>query len=429
MSFIRRLSALLTGKRPVAAEPTATVTVLVVGAEPGSTGLAIAQGLKRAGISCIVVEKNESLDAQPRDWNMGLHWGAESLQTLMPDDMWSRIQSVQVDPSTPTAAEDAIRFLNGQTGELMTSVPANKFYRLRRRKLRALLAEGLDIRYGIMLEKIEYSTDGKYATASFHNGHRITASLIVGTDGARSTARELLLGPEQGSIRTLPYCATFIQARFTAEQALFLRKFHPLYLACINPAGYFAFFGLHDVPDPEQPETWTFFFYISWHSTLEEQEATADWSNAQRLQQVQEFSKQFTDPWKSAFSWLPGDQQVWYMSLTDFDPGSEGHHWDNKGGRVTLAGDAAHAMTYQRGQGLNHSVTDAGKLVVAIQDFFSGRKPRADAITLYEDEMIARAGGEVRMSTTNTEMVHDWQKVLKSPIMTKGMTKVHDNES
>jgi 2-polyprenyl-6-methoxyphenol hydroxylase-like FAD-dependent oxidoreductase len=86
-------------------------------------------------------------------------------------------------------------------------------------------------------------------------------------------------------------------------------------------------------------------------------------------------------------------------------------------------------MTYQRGQGLNHSVTDAGKLATAIGNFYSGRKTRADAIRLYEEEMIARAGGEVRMSTTNTEMVHDWQKVLKSPIMTKGMTKVQGTEA
>ncbi|KAL2847488.1 hypothetical protein BJY01DRAFT_166408 [Aspergillus pseudoustus] len=425
MGVLSRLSALLTGQQPVAAGSTTTVPILVI----GSTGLALAQGLEKVGIRCIVVEKNESLDAQPRDWNMGLHWGAESLQALMPEAMWLRIQSIQVDPSTPTPAEDAIQFLNGQTGELMTSVPANKFYRLRRRKLGALLAQGLDIRYGMKLEKIKYSEDGRYATASFTNGPSITASLIVGTDGARSTTRELLLGPEQGSIRTLPYCATFVQARFRAEQALFLRKFHPLYLACISPAGYFSFFGLHDVPNPKRPETWTFFFYISWYSSLEEQEATAHWSNAQRLQQGKEFSKNFTDPWKSAFSWLAEDQEVWYMSLSDFDPGAEGHRWDNKGGRVTLAGDAAHAMTYQRGQGLNHSVTDAGKLVVAIQDFFSGLKSRGDAIRLYEEEMIARAGGEVRMSTTNTEMVHDWQKVLKSPIMTKGMTKVHDNKS
>ncbi|KAL4950094.1 hypothetical protein BDW69DRAFT_172860 [Aspergillus filifer] len=421
MSLLRRLSALFPGRSLAVADP--TTTVLVVGA--GSTGLALAQGLKKAGIPCIVVEKYDTLDALPRDWNMGLHWGTESLRSLMPESMWERIQTIQVDPSTPTAPTDAIQFLNGQTGEKMTSVPANNFYRLRRRKLRRLLFEGLDIRFGQQITNIHYSNDGKHATAHFANGSKIKASLIVGTDGARSTVRNLLLGP-QGAIRTLPYCATFIQARYTAEQARFLRNFHPLFLASINPAGFFSFFGLHDVPNPDRPETWTFFFYISWHSPIEEQEATKDWTNAQRLQQAKEFSKHFVDPWRSAYSWLPDDQEVWYMSLTDFDPGAEGHQWDTHDGRVTLAGDAAHAMTYQRGQGLNHSITDAGRLVSSIKDFYNGKKSRVDAIDEYEKEMIERAGGEVRMSTTNTEMVHHWEKVLKSPIMTSGMTKVGD---
>lgn len=357
---------------------------------------------------------------------MGLHWGAESLHSLVTPSMWARLQSVQVDPSTPTPESDAINFLNGQTGALMTSIPANKFYRLRRRKLRSLLAEDLAIRYSHRLQSITYSRNRKYATAHFTNNTSIKASLIVGADGARSAVRSHLLGPELGSIRTLPYSATFVQARYSAEQAVFLRKFHPLYLASINPANLFAFFGLHDIPDPAKPETWVFFFYISWPCSLEEQRQTAHWTDAQRLQQGKEFSKHFTEPWNSAYEWLPEDQKVWYMNLTDFDPGAEAHRWDTSDGRVTLAGDAAHAMTYQRGQGLNHSITDAGRLAAATTDFVTGRKSRPDAIREYEEEMIERAGGEVRMSTTNTEMVHDWSKVQESPIMKSGMTRVQD---
>ncbi|CBF71386.1 hypothetical protein AN6750.2 [Aspergillus nidulans FGSC A4] len=425
MNLLKRLSTLLPGRRPAVAESPSTehVTVLIVGA--GSTGLALAQGLKKAGIPCIIVEKNPSIDAQNRDWNMGLHWGAESLQTLMPEAMWSRIQSIQVDPSTPTAEVDCLKFLNGATGEVMATVPARKFYRLRRRKLRHLLSEGLDIRWNHRITAIEYSGDGKYATAYFDGQTSVTASLVVGADGARSTVRELLLGPQNGRIRTVPYCATWVQARYTAEQARFLRTFHPLYIAGINPAGFFSFLGLHDASSPD-PAAWTFFFYISWRSPLEEQEATKNWTNAQRLAQVKQFAQHFTDPWKSAFEWLPDDQKVWYMCLTDFDPGCDEHRWDNHDGRVTLAGDAAHAMTYQRGQGLNHSVTDAGKLATAIGEFVSGDKKRGDAIDEYEQEMIERAGGEVRMSTTNTEMMHNWEEVLESPIFRRGMTKVQD---
>lgn len=358
---------------------------------------------------------------------MGLHWGASALRSLMTEDMWARIQSVQVDPSQPTASKDALNFMNGQSGETMAVIPVQNFYRLRRRKLRGLLSEGLDIRYGKNLRAIKYSSDGKRVKATFQDGSTMSARLIVGTDGARSTLRQLVLGPKSGAIRRLPFSATFVQARFKPDQARYLRKFHPLYIAGINPAGFFSFFGMHDAPDPDRPEQWTFFFYISWPSSLEEQDDTASWSNAKRLKQVKEFAKSFTDPFRSAFEWLGNDHPVWYMGLTDFDPGADGHRWDSHGGRVTVAGDAAHAMTYQRGQGLNHSITDAAQLTEAVKMFVSEKKSQQAAIAAYEEEMIARAGGEVRLSTVNTEMLHNWAKVLQSPVLTSGMKPPSDS--
>jgi 2-polyprenyl-6-methoxyphenol hydroxylase-like FAD-dependent oxidoreductase len=360
---------------------------------------------------------------------MGLHWGAPALRSLMTEDMWARIQSVQVDPSQPTARKDALNFMNAQSGETMAVIPVQNFYRLRRRKLRGLLVEDLDICYGKTLCAISYSSDGERATASFNDGSSISANLIVGTDGARSTLRRLVLGPKSGAIRRLPFSATFVQARFPAGKARFLRTFHPLYIAGINPEGFFSLLGIHDAPDPRDPECWTFFFYISWPSSLKEQEDTAHWSNAQRLQQVKGFAQSFTDPFRSAFEWLSDDHPVWCMGLSDFDPGAEAHRWDSHGGRVTVAGDAAHAMTYQRGQGLNHSVTDAAKLVEAVDAFALGKTSRQAAIASYEEEMIERAGGEVRLSTMNTEVLHNWRKVLQSPVLTSGMVRSQGNRS
>ncbi|KAM5443224.1 hypothetical protein MferCBS31731_001541 [Microsporum ferrugineum] len=401
----------------------AVATVLIIGA--GTTGLALAQGFKKAGIPCTIFEKHESLNALPRDWNMGLHWGAAALQGVLSCELWNRIETVHVDPSTPVAEKDVLKFINSSTGEPMSEVHVSKFYRLRRSKLRSLLEDDLDIRYNKVLKNISMSSDGRIATVHFEDGTSSSGQFVIAADGARSTARQLLLGKTRGAIRRLPYAATFIHAKFTAEQALHLRSFHPLYIAGIHPSGFFSFFGMHDAEDPARPETWTFFFYISWKYSLEEQDSTSGWSNKQRLDQVKSFAKDFCDPWKSAFEWIGDDHQVWYMGLTDFDPGSEGHCWNNHGGRVTLAGDAAHAMTYQRGQGLNHSVTDAAKLVNAITDAVSGLSSKATSISAYEDEMIARAGGEVRLSTVNTEMLHDWERVLASPVLTSGMK--HNN--
>jgi 2-polyprenyl-6-methoxyphenol hydroxylase-like FAD-dependent oxidoreductase len=353
---------------------------------------------------------------------MGLHWGAPVLKSLMSDGWWDHIQSIQVDTSVPTKSEDTLSFIQGDTGDTMAAFTFGPFYRLRRSKLRDLLAQNLDIRYNKRLSNITYAEDGKSVTAQFEDGTTATGSMLVGADGARSTTRRLLLGAEQGTINRIPYAATFVQRRFTTEQALFLRKFHPLFLASAHPGNKFAFFGMQDAADPDDPSSWTFFFYISWHSNLDEQDATADWTDTQRLAQQKEFSKAFCDPWKSAYEWTPDDTPVWYMGLTDWDPGLDGHRWDNHGGLVTMVGDAVHPMTYQRGQGLNHSVTDAGKLREAVVKIREGAD-RKETIAAFEEEVIARGGGEVRDGTANTKLLHDWEKVQQSPFFTKGMNR------
>lgn len=354
--------------------------------------------------------------------NMGLHWGAPVLKSLMPDEWWPRIQSLQVDPHVPTKDEDTLSFVNGSTGDPLAAFTFGPFYRLRRSKLRGLLCQGLDIQYNKQLSEITYAEDGRSVTAHFADGTSAQGSFLVGADGARSTTRQLLLGSEKGAINQLPYAATFVHSKFTKEQALHLRSFHPLYLATAHPQNNFGFFGMQDAVDPDDPSTWTFFFYISWPSSLTEQEATKDWTEAQRLAQQREFAKTFCDPWKSAYEWCADDAPIWCMGLTDWDPGQDGHRWSNHGARVTLVGDACHPMTYQRGQGLNHSITDAGKLRDVLVQVREGGDMQK-LVDAFEDEMIKRAGDEVRSGTANTMMLHDWEKVMQSPLFTKGMKK------
>lgn len=82
-------------------------------------------------------------------------------------------------------------------------------------------------------------------------------------------------------------------------------------------------------------------------------------------------------------------------------------------------------MTYQRGQGLNHSVTDAANLCEAIKRMAAGDDRQA-TMTAFEDEMIKRGGAEVRDCTANTAMLHDWERVRQSPLFTKGMSKTQN---
>ena len=357
---------------------------------------------------------------------MGLHWGFPALKSLMPDEWLDRVQSLQVDPHVPTKEQDDLIWLRGDTGETMATFTFGPFYRLRRSKLRDLLSQHIDVQHGKHLEGVTYADDEQSVTAHFTDGSSATGSLLVGADGARSTTRQVLLGPELGAINRIPYAATFVQAKFTTEQALFLRSFHPLFLASAHPSNNFAFFGMHDVADPNDPSSWTFFFYISWQSSLAEQEATSTWTDAQRLEQQKALSKPFCDPWKSALEWVSPDSpstSIWYMGLTDWNPSLPGHRWDNHGGLITMVGDAVHPMTYQRGQGLNHSLTDAGKLRDALVEVARGGD-RAALVMGFEEEMVRRGGIEVRDGTANTELLHDWERVTQSPLFQKGLQRV-----
>jgi hypothetical protein len=49
----------------------------------------------------------------------------------------------------------------------------------------------------------------------------------------------------------------------------------------------------------------------------------------------------------------------------------------------------------------------------------------AKAISEYEAEMIPRGQREVEFSVSNALMVHDWKKLMESPIMKVGAAKMN----
>jgi len=339
--------------------------------------------------------------------------------------MFAKLDSLTVDSHTPTPEHDSIRFKQGDTGEVILETPAEWFYRLRRSRLRSMLKEGLDVRYRKRLVEISYSgQDVGQVTALFEDGSEVTGRILIGADGSNSAVRQHLLGVERAQQDRVPYVSSFVQARYTREQALFLRSFHPLYLGAIHPLGRFGFMGMQEVLDPEKPETWTFFFNNTWRLSLAEQEAQKDWTPKQRVEQMQETGKDFCEPWRSGLAWLDpveAGKHVWHFGMGIWDPRTPEHQWDNNAGRVTLCGDSAHTMTVQRAQGLNHALRSARELCGAIRVYWNGEKSQAAAMTDYEEVMKARAGEEVALTKSTTETLHDWRKVLDGPLAKRGV--------
>ncbi|KAF2138404.1 uncharacterized protein K452DRAFT_256661 [Aplosporella prunicola CBS 121167] len=403
-------------------------SVIIVGA--GATGLLIAQGFKKIGVDCIVLEKKESLlPPGHRDWNMGAHWGFQLLEQLISEEARKKLPQVEVDPHVPIKAEDVCKFHNAATGELIATVPVYSMHRLQRQKLRNLLADGIDIRFNksfVNMEMIDVPGMGsnRSVAARFEDGTTIVGKIIIGADGTRSSVRRSLLGEKQSAVRPLPWVATWAQAKYTVEQAVYLRKWHNLYSCSVHPQGFFSTLGLQDIPDPQRPEDWVFWFYITW--PLESAKDAASWDNAARLRHFKEIAKDWADPMKSAVGWLSDDHYVWHAQFAEWDPEEKGHRWNNFDGRVTLAGDAAHTMTWSRGQGLNNGFEDAANLVKAIGAFLGrdgNEGKQKESIDTYEAEMIPRGGRETRVSSITTTSVNNWETFMESPVVKMGLKK------
>lgn len=98
----------------------------------------------------------------------------------------------------------------------------------------------------------------------------------------------------------------------------------------------------------EDFSTWTFHYVITFPKELPGMPFRGQ-SNAERLRVLKSLADDFAEPRRSALKWMPEDQEIPNDSIKVWVP----TQWDNHGGRITLAGDAAHAISFRTAK---HSV-------------------------------------------------------------------------
>jgi hypothetical protein len=90
------------------------------------------------------------------------------------------------------------------------------------------------------------------------------------------------------------------------------------------------------MPDgPDHPESWIFHLAMAWLGEVDN-----NLSYPERLALIKEKAKSLGEPARSAFSWIPEQTLVHKADISFWisEP------WNNRDGRVTLVGDAAHPM-------------------------------------------------------------------------------------
>ncbi|THC96717.1 hypothetical protein EYZ11_003823 [Aspergillus tanneri] len=382
------------------------IHIIIIGA--GITGLILAQSLK----------KEVSLNYRSNEWTMAIHWSLDRLEALLPADRFAAMTQVSCNPAIPIDAGGKYPIIHGETGNLLAGVPYAKGLRVPRSKMRELCAGGIDVQYGKKLVDVAFSENGQ-VVAMFEDRSIVTGSILIGADGPRSTVREFAMGSvEKAAVSRFPIFHTNMTVSYDADRARYLRQRFPTSYLALSDRSFHAFQSISSMPDGvDHPETWVFHLAMAWFTDTEE---PADYK--ERLGLIRKKAETLAEPARSAFTWIPEDTQVHKADISFWIT----QPWDNREGRITLVGDAAHPMP----PCLNHCICDVSHLLDGIKKVASGESTLAKEIIAYEEEMVPRGRDEVTCSIENGYMLHDWEKVRESPVFKQGFRPMegHDTE-
>ncbi|KAK4664677.1 uncharacterized protein QC763_507210 [Podospora pseudopauciseta] len=383
--------------------------VLIVGA--GSSGLLIAQVLKKAGIPATVFEQDTSPTSRHRDWNFGIYWAQSRLEECLPPNLHDLVKSTQTDPNYEPSVDEKLNIFNGHTGEMMNSLPAPYSMRIRRRPWLELLKTGIDVRYGKRLSSV--SVTDISMTIAFEDGTSETGTLLIGAEGAHSPTREFLFrrSPHEAALLSCPIVTTATLTTFPKEIAGELAKLHLKHIITFDPAGMIVWIG---VVHNRTPTDCTYMILVSWES--QEETGLREAGSDAILADLKCRAEKLASPFKDAIQSVPNGTRAWHARLSYWPT----KPWDNHNGKVTLAGDAAHPMTFHRGQGLGNAITDAAEFQTCLS---SSSNNLVEAVAKYEKEMWARGFEAVKVNLENSIALHDWKKVLLSPFYKAGIKR------
>ncbi|KAJ6166696.1 hypothetical protein N7470_002143 [Penicillium chermesinum] len=386
--------------------------ILIIGA--GATGLFIAQGLKKAGISSTIYERYSEREYKARSgqWSMALHWSLPLIEKLLPPGVYSLLSTTYTNRWEEIDANIAsqIPIVNGATGELLAQVPMSNPKRVVRGKLRNLLTAGIEINFEKRLTDLK--VEGGSVVAVF-NDVELSArgSLVIGADGARSAVRDHLVPSGAGVLDETPTTCISIFRSFPREQALFVReRIHPIAQLLPHPKlSSFLFATVVDIVDPQKPETWVFQISVSvWGK-----DPVPSPEETRRL--MKEYLSSYCEPWRSIGEWTTDD--IHYRYWGRICP------WDNLDGRATLAGDAAHPMTPHRAQGLNSAIQDAETLVDIITKTVQEDQDLKSALDSYGQSTYERGKTDIDLSLKQMYSYHHWDTLMEGPLMKSGYKK------
>lgn len=200
---------------------------------------------------------------------------------------------------------------------------------------------------------------------------------------------------------------------FSADQAApFANRF--LFHATEPVKNTFMWYGAQTMyTDADGRDSLDAFVAISWRSDENEIE-NLPVNHADRVKLMKQRAQVFAEPLRSIITEMPDDcSQTARIHVADYPC----RPWKNER-NVTLAGDAAHAMTMYRGEGANHGMLDAALIVDQLLKVHMGVLTQVEALRIYEEELFVRGPEAVLRSRQAALDAHNWASIVpNSPLV------------
>lgn len=372
--------------------------ILIIGA--GLGGLALAQGLVKSGFQVTVFERDESPASRSQGYRISIRsLGMKALAALLTSEQMDRLSSAKV-----ADVGDGFTCANEKM-EPFFSVPQGQDAAVQflRSEMRCILSEGIDIKWNKRLVKFE--DKGDQVVAFFEDGSHVTGDLLVGCDGGGSIVSGFLPHAYGNRFGSIPKVVDSNRAILGGQID---RTPEWDELLPLNKTGLVCFLGPHShymgVCFSERADRSPTVF---WAFSEEIEDRNAPWYQFDQGQ-ILAHCKQLmeNEPWHENLKKLISDTPAeailapWLVRTTQF-PDSDRFPMVPTG-RITLLGDAAHAMPTEKGLGGNHVLEDA-RLLSALLAAAQNPIDWPGVIEKYEREMFARAKAAVQESESAAE--------------------------
>jgi 2-polyprenyl-6-methoxyphenol hydroxylase-like FAD-dependent oxidoreductase len=341
---------------------------LVIGA--GIGGLALANGLRRAGVDFAIFERTAAPVAIGA--GVGLEPGAlKALDAIGLGDAVRRVGGAPIQDVRMTT----------DRGRLLTRlVLLGGRVTVTRPELLAVLRGGLEateVRYGSKCVGFVEDRDG--VTARFEDGSEERGTVLIGADGSRSIVREQLLGPSE-----LRYGGYTTWRSITPFPDSPIPEAYP-----VQAHGRGLVFGMYPVPGR-----------ITWFATANRPSGAGDGPGGRQAEVLDLFSA-FHDPVRRLIEAASADA-IDHQDVFDRAPVKR---WSST--RVILLGDAAHPTTPSLGQGAGMALEDGAVLTRCLASGGELRDPTVirRVFSDFERVRVKRTGMLVRLSRGNANLI------------------------